>query len=447
MQRNAASCRDQSTSCEVGLSKSIQAELPTPSISRGTQTNKLRGLQEFSSTPSVSLQNRVPSVSTNSTGAGHANVHGTTEGDCRIKMTADASCNIKRENPSFGNVCFVVSAYGCGVCSRSFEEVDLLFSHVLVCPWPEPFQCGLCMEPCRSWGATRDHLAAHMKKGTENCPLCGHTFGKQWTILRHIQRHHMPVKPFVCNCCGGAFVGKVDIHQHSRLCRARTQEVERYLGSSEKGDSQARSHLATTVYKCSLCPSRFLDRLVIAKHMRAHLNKVQRSHNDDEAKAAALRKGKAAAAQVCRQDPTPRMVTAAMDEKAAQRQAELRARKAAAARRRRQADPLWRARETAAARRRRQADPVRRAREAAAARRRRQANLEAARAREAAAARRRRQADPVRRAREAAAARRRRQANLEAARAREAAASRRRRQANPEAVRARKSKQHDAAGK
>ncbi|XP_075728101.1 uncharacterized protein LOC119164525 isoform X5 [Rhipicephalus microplus] len=424
MQRNAASCRDQSTSCEVGLSKSIQAELPTPSISRGTQTNKLRGLQEFSSTPSVSLQNRVPSVSTNSTGAGHANVHGTTEGDCRIKMTADASCNIKRENPSFGNVCFVVSAYGCGVCSRSFEEVDLLFSHVLVCPWPEPFQCGLCMEPCRSWGATRDHLAAHMKKGTENCPLCGHTFGKQWTILRHIQRHHMPVKPFVCNCCGGAFVGKVDIHQHSRLCRARTQEVERYLGSSEKGDSQARSHLATTVYKCSLCPSRFLDRLVIAKHMRAHLNKVQRSHNDD-----------------------PRMVTAAMDEKAAQRQAELRARKAAAARRRRQADPLWRARETAAARRRRQADPVRRAREAAAARRRRQANLEAARAREAAAARRRRQADPVRRAREAAAARRRRQANLEAARAREAAASRRRRQANPEAVRARKSKQHDAAGK
>nr|XP_037272630.1 zinc finger protein 384-like isoform X2 [Rhipicephalus microplus] len=409
MQRNAASCRDQSTSCEVGLSKSIQAELPTPSVSGGTQTNKLRGLQEFSSTPSVSLQNRVPSVSTNSTGAGHANVHGTTEGDCRIKMTADPSCNIKRENPSFGNVCFVVSAYGCGVCSRSFEEVDLLFSHVLVCPWPEPFQCGLCMEPCRSWGATRDHLAAHMKKGTENCPLCGHTFGKQWTILRHIQRHHMPVKPFVCNCCGGAFVGKVDIHQHSRLCRARTQEVERYLGSSEKGDSQARSHLATTVYKCSLCPSRFLDRLVIAKHMRAHLNKVQRSHNDDEAKAAALTEGKATAAQVCRQDPTPRMVTAAMDEKAAQRQAELRARKAAAARRRRQADPLWRARETAAARRRRQADPVRRAREAAAARRRRQANLEAARAREAAAARRRRQADPVQRAREAAAARRRRQ--------------------------------------
>ncbi|KAL3210176.1 hypothetical protein MRX96_037344 [Rhipicephalus microplus] len=173
-------------------------------------------------------------------------------------MTADASCNIKRENPSFGNVCFVVSAYGCGVCSRSFEEVDLLFSHVLVCPWPEPFQCGLCMEPCRSWGATRDHLAAHMKKGTENCPL--RSFA---TVV------------------GGAFVGKVDIHQHSRLCRARTQEVERYLGSSEKGDSQARSHLATTVYKCSLCPSRFLDRLVIAKHMRAHLNKVQRSHNDD----------------------------------------------------------------------------------------------------------------------------------------------------------------------
>ncbi|KAL1417789.1 hypothetical protein MTO96_026560 [Rhipicephalus appendiculatus] len=269
MQHNAATCHDQSTSCEVGLSKSTQAEIPTRSVSRRIQT--------------------MPLAPRNSRGAGcavqgHAKVVDATEGDRRTTMAADTSCNVHRGNPSSWNVCFVVSAYGCGICSRSFEEVDALFSHVLACPWPEPFQCGLCSEPCASWGVTRDHLAAHIKRGTEKCPLCGHTFGKQWTVLRHIQRHHVPVRPFVCNCCGGAFFGKTDIYQHSRLCRARTQEVEKYLGSSEKCDSQGGSHLATTVYKCSVCPSAFLDRLVIARHMRAHLNKVQQSREGEELK-------------------------------------------------------------------------------------------------------------------------------------------------------------------
>ncbi|KAH7939201.1 hypothetical protein HPB52_008338 [Rhipicephalus sanguineus] len=199
------------------------------------------------------------------------------EGDCQIKIDAETSYNVKRQNPPSGNVCFVLGPYGCGICSRSFEEVDALFSHAAACPWPEPFQCGLCSKPCTSWGVTRDHLAAHIKRGAEKCPLCGHTFGKHWTIQRHIQRHHIPIRPFVCNCCEGAFITKSDIHQHSRQCRARTHVIEKYLGSSEKCNSQVHSRLSTTVYKCSVCPSAFLDRLVIARHMRIHLNQVQQS--------------------------------------------------------------------------------------------------------------------------------------------------------------------------
>ncbi|XP_049274405.1 zinc finger protein 26-like [Rhipicephalus sanguineus] len=286
MQRNAASSRKQSTSCELGLSISKQAEMLTPEGSIRMQTNELEGFHESSSTPQVPLPGKVPLVPGNSTGAGcavqgAAKVDDATEGNCKIKMEAETSCNAKKENPSSANVCLVVSPYGCGVCSRSFEEVDALLSHVLTCPWPEPFRCGLCPELCTNWGTTRSHLIAHITRGTPKCPLCGHAFGKHWTVERHVQRHHVPIRPFVCNCCGGAFTAKADIQKHSLQCRANSQTVEKYLGSSEKCDSQVRSHLPTTVYKCSVCASAFLDRLVIARHMRIHLNQLQHSRKGE----------------------------------------------------------------------------------------------------------------------------------------------------------------------
>ncbi|KAH7939200.1 hypothetical protein HPB52_008337 [Rhipicephalus sanguineus] len=196
-------------------------------------------------------------------------------------MDTNTLCNVKGENLPTGNVYFVVSPYGCGVCSRSFKEVDALFSHVLACPWPEPFQCSLCSQLCASWGAARDHLAAHIKIGAVKCPLCNHMFGKYLSIRRHIQRQHVPIRPFVCNCCDGTFITKSEIDQHSRQCRARTHVVDKYMGSSEKCDSQVRSRLATTVYRCSVCPSAFFDRLVIARHMRVHLNQGQKKHPFD----------------------------------------------------------------------------------------------------------------------------------------------------------------------
>ncbi|XP_075728095.1 uncharacterized protein LOC119164523 isoform X3 [Rhipicephalus microplus] len=283
MQRNAASRRDQSTSCEVGLPKSTQVKIPTPKICRRMQTNGLEGLHKPSSAAKVPFQSKaVFLVPRNSRGVScavheHAKVNDSTEGDCRIKMDANKSCNVKKKIPPSENVCFVVGPYGCGVCSRSFTEVDALFSHVMVCPWPEPSQCGLCSEPCASWGAVLDHLAVHVNMSAVKCPLCELAFGNYLNIRRHIQRHHMPVKPFVCNCCDSTFITKWHIRKHSCQCRERTRTVDKYLGSSEKCDSQARSHLATAVYRCSICPSAFLDRLVIARHMRVHLNEVQQS--------------------------------------------------------------------------------------------------------------------------------------------------------------------------
>lgn len=283
MQHNAATYHGRSTLSEMGLSKSTQVKITTPNICRRMGTDELEGHHEPSLTPEVPILSKgVFLVPRSSTGAScavqeHAKVNDATEGDRRIKMDANKSCNVKKDIPPSENVCFVVGPYGCGVCSRSFGEVDALFSHVMACPWPKPSRCGLCLKPCANWGVVRDHLAAHVKIDAVKCPLCGNAFGKYWSIRRHIQHYHVPFRPFVCNCCDSTFMMKSEISNHSRQCRARTHLVDKYLGSSEKCDSQARSHLATAVYRCSICPSAFLDSSMIARHMRVHLNQVQQS--------------------------------------------------------------------------------------------------------------------------------------------------------------------------
>ncbi|XP_075728107.1 uncharacterized protein LOC119164527 isoform X3 [Rhipicephalus microplus] len=230
--------------------------------------------------------------------------------------------------------------YMCAFCLTEFADLQDLAGHVEVCPWPEPYLCGLCSKPCEDWKTTRTHMGAHVGNKLK-CPFCHRRHYKfKYDLVRHHIMLHVTVCQFMCGLCRSAFPTKKALQSHHSVSRS-------------KG-----------------LPCRYI------KH------RPRKDNVSGPRPAASTRQG--AFVQ-------PRMVTAAMDEKAAQRQAELKARRAAAARQRRQTDPLWRARQAAAARRRRQANlEAVRAREAAAARLRRQQNPEAVRAREAAAKRRQR---------------------------------------------------------
>lgn len=280
--RRAATVHKQTTLCETGLPKSILAELLTSEVPTRMQTNELGDFDESSSAPQASMESKVSSVQVNSSGASRAMQGQAKVSDsCQIKMEADTLHNVKRENTFSANVCLVLSPYGCNICSRSFEEADALFSHVMTCPSPEPLRCALCPELCADWGTARNHVVSHIQKRTPKCPMCGYAFGKQWTVERHVQMRHLPIRPFVCNCCGNTFSGKSDVYKHSLQCRAKSQEIEQYLASRKKSDTRVHGPVPNTVYKCSVCARAFLDRLVMARHMRVHVNQVQQSRADE----------------------------------------------------------------------------------------------------------------------------------------------------------------------
>lgn len=55
--------------------------------------------------------------------------------------------------------------------------------------------------------------------------------------------------------------------------------LKKYLGLSK--DSQARSRLATTVHKRSVCPTAYLAHVVTASYMPTHLEQVQQSREGE----------------------------------------------------------------------------------------------------------------------------------------------------------------------
>ncbi|XP_054933620.1 uncharacterized protein [Dermacentor andersoni] len=273
----------QSTWCKEGVSKSTQAELFTLKVSRWTQSNDLE--ESYSTSPLLEQPSKaMPLVLSNSRRSDHgvlqeANVDGVIEGDSRFSADTGAARSEERASSLTVNAGSPFVAYSCRLCSLKFSELDALASHVKTCPWPEPFQCSLCLQTCLDWSATRRHLASHINRATPKCPFCEQSLDcRSWTIMRHMQRHHVHVKAFMCNFCWGTFVMKQDILTHTRRCRARVIELDKCLSSTKKCNSQA--HIYPHLYKCSICLVTFADVSAVASHMQVHVNEMQHSQAD-----------------------------------------------------------------------------------------------------------------------------------------------------------------------
>ncbi|XP_070383104.1 uncharacterized protein [Dermacentor albipictus] len=235
MQGDAATQCDQkadivfkSTWCEEAISKSTQTELFTLKVSRWTQSDDLEESCCASALLELPLPSKVLLLPSNSRRTNNgvqqdAEVDNITKEDYILGLDADTALRTHTESSPIVNAGSAVIAYACTFCSLKFEELEALTSHVLTCPWPEPFQCVLCSQTCADWTATLGHLTSHLDSALAKCPFCEYIFdGRSSTIMRHMQRLHVRVKAFMCNFCRATFVNKHDILAHSRRrCRSR----------------------------------------------------------------------------------------------------------------------------------------------------------------------------------------------------------------------------------
>ncbi|KAH6923746.1 hypothetical protein HPB50_005940 [Hyalomma asiaticum] len=215
---NVATQYGQSTLCSESVSKSTQAEICTRKVSVCAHTDELEHYDEPSPLPKVPLPSKAPPVALrNSRGSCYAvqkdSKLDVTEGDCRLGLHTSTTCSEERESSVTANF-------------RGHGRLILPRAGV---PLARAVPVWSVLE------TVQDHLISHIDRTTAKCPLCESVFnGKYWALMRHVQGQHMPTRPFMCNICGIMSITKQDACKHGRLCRARTQVVDRYLGSSGK---------------------------------------------------------------------------------------------------------------------------------------------------------------------------------------------------------------------
>lgn len=104
--------------------------------------------------------------------------------------------------------------------------------------------------PCQFCGKKyhKNHMDKHVRamhlEQTNQCNICGKTFGTATTLLWHIRGVHEKLTPFRCNICGKAFRQRGNLSTHMR--------------GVHKGEK---------VVKCTICGRRFQRDKALKEHM------------------------------------------------------------------------------------------------------------------------------------------------------------------------------------
>ncbi|KAL3210171.1 hypothetical protein MRX96_037341 [Rhipicephalus microplus] len=127
--------------------------------------------------------------------------------------------------------------YMCAFCLTEFADLQDLAGHVEVCPWPEPYLCGLCSKPCEDWKTTRTHMGAHVGNKLK-CPFCHRRHYKfKYDLVRHHIMLHVTVCQFMCGLCRSAFPTKKALQSHHSVSRSKGLPC-RYIKHRPRKDNQ-----------------------------------------------------------------------------------------------------------------------------------------------------------------------------------------------------------------
>lgn len=213
-----------STWCSpTGVCKATQVEAFQHMVSKSTQCEDPVDCRSTHSMVEVLPPKKAMSLVPGSSARASHEIHQ----DAEFDSSAGGSCKIRtvtrvprdeEESCSISTPGSPIIFYACGCCSLAFQELKGLTSHVLTCPWREPYQCHLCLYLCMDWREMQAHITDHISETPAECPFCEYTLrGRNWLTITHVLRH-VGVKQFMCNVCRSTFISGQDLFAHVRRC-------------------------------------------------------------------------------------------------------------------------------------------------------------------------------------------------------------------------------------
>ncbi|KAH8304375.1 hypothetical protein KR059_007589, partial [Drosophila kikkawai] len=164
--------------------------------------------------------------------------------------------------------------FRCTVCELNFDRRCHLHQHIQRVHMSKAFACDLCE---RSF-AFNNQLAAHKRTHDEKhvakpfvCEFCGKSFKQKIQMTTHVTAVHTKIRAFKCTMCTKDFLTKRDLKDHVKAhlnIRDKVCEICQKTFTNANALVKHRHIHKEKTLQCSLCTTRFSERVSLGVHMR-----------------------------------------------------------------------------------------------------------------------------------------------------------------------------------
>ncbi|XP_049841032.1 zinc finger protein 544-like isoform X1 [Schistocerca gregaria] len=138
----------------------------------------------------------------------------------------------------------------CGICKRTFAQLQELQEHAYLDRCKRLYSCSVCHKTFRKSSNLKDHFRLHTGERPYSCGFCSKTFTQGSGLKQHM-RLHTGERPYVCGVCNRAFTQSTHLNQHSRV------------------------HTGEFPYSCEMCHKRFRRHNDLRRHLWMHTGGTQ----------------------------------------------------------------------------------------------------------------------------------------------------------------------------
>ncbi|XP_045529269.1 zinc finger protein 197-like isoform X1 [Pieris brassicae] len=139
----------------------------------------------------------------------------------------------------------------CGICGRSFKNMDKLKMHSKKHSFVE---CPLCNKIFKSQPFFEKHMVRHQRKFNSNrkhietCSFCERDYSNENELSLHVNKVHLQIKPYNCDMCEKQFYTELNLRSHKKLHNVKSRE------------------------ECTFCHKTFMCRKSLVIHLRKHID-------------------------------------------------------------------------------------------------------------------------------------------------------------------------------